>query len=225
MRSLTAEKSEAIRLRLKGLSYDEILKSVSVAKSTLSLWLKELPLTDSEKAVLKDRRDANISRGRARAGAVLQQRRIDREAALLEEAKREFEVFKSEPLFFVGLSLYWAEGAKRHNSFMFVNSDAAMIALMIEWITKFFGVSKSEIHARLYLHKPYAQENCELMWATSLGIPIANFRRTIYKPTGLLVKKRPNYMGCLRIELGPVAFLKKYLFWQKMLLVHFKNQR
>lgn len=52
-----ALKSEAVRLRVEErLSLPEILRKVPVAKSTLSLWLREYPLTEEEKG---SRRSAN----------------------------------------------------------------------------------------------------------------------------------------------------------------------
>lgn len=40
----TLEKLKAIKLRREGLSYREILRYVPVAKSTLSLWLRDVGL-------------------------------------------------------------------------------------------------------------------------------------------------------------------------------------
>ena len=56
MKELVHYKAKAVALRKKGLSYNDILKQVPVAKSSLSLWLKDLPLTKSEKKVLKKNR-------------------------------------------------------------------------------------------------------------------------------------------------------------------------
>jgi hypothetical protein len=98
-----------------------------------------------------------------------------------------------------------------------------MINLMLSWIEKFFGVGRNTIKVRLYIHKPYAHENCESWWSKEISVPLSNFQKTIYKPTGLLVKKRPGYKGCLRIELGTTFRLRKMQFWQQMLIEHYRN--
>jgi hypothetical protein len=224
MRLLVPEKEEAIRLRKKGLSYNEILKDVPVAKSTLSVWLQKMPLTDVEKAVLKRRKESNISIGRIRAASALHTLRIARDEILRETSQVEFEKYAKDPFFYVGLSLYWAEGTKRNSLFSFTNSDSDMTLVMLAWIDRFFGIPRKDVRARLYIHKPYAHENCEGQWSQAIGIPMSNFRKTVYKPTGLLVKKRPSYIGCLRIELGGVSYLRKYLFWQQMMLEDYKKQ-
>jgi len=224
MRPLVLQKAMVIRLRKAGYTYREILAKVPVSKSSVSLWLQEMPLTDAEKSILKHRRDDGISRGRIRAAAALHKLREERDSALLKDAREEYHKYRDDTLFHIGISLYWAEGSKRSNSFCFVNSDADMILLMLAWMNKFLGVRKEDVRARLYIHKPYANEDCESYWSKATGIPKQNFRRTIYKPTGLLVKKRPGYKGCFRIEAGGVVALRKYLFWQKMMLDDHRKQ-
>ncbi|MBL7045469.1 MAG: hypothetical protein ISR99_00320 [Parcubacteria group bacterium] len=224
MKTKVRERNAAVRLRKKGLSYNEILKEVAVSKSTLSSWLKDLPLTWSEKRYLRSRRDANISRGRIKAATANRARRLNREAELFKEAKTEFKRFVKDPLFQVGIALYWAEGAKRSDMFQFSNSDPQMVVLMLLWIKRFFGIEKDSVFARLYMHRPYAHENWEKYWARELSVPERNFRKTIYKPTGLLIKKRPNYKGCLRLELPKSTNLRrKTIMWSNLLVEHYKH--
>jgi len=52
MNAKVQEKEMAVKLRRDGYSYNDILGVVSVAKSTLSNWLKDLPLTENEKKML-----------------------------------------------------------------------------------------------------------------------------------------------------------------------------
>lgn len=224
MRALVKEKETTLLLRRRGYSYRDILKTVPVAKSTLSEWLKNLPLTRFEKTALKRRKNANISRGRIRAAAALSARRLEREHVTREEATREYREYVNEPLFKVGVALYWAEGTKRHGGFSFTNSDPDMLALMVAWIERFLRIPRVNLKTRLYIHKPYAHENHEQYWAKRLNIPARNFRKTIYKPTGLLIKKRPNYKGCLKLIVDKVSLRLKMLFWQNMLIEEYRKR-
>ena len=219
------EKARAIELRKKGYSYRDIMQEVAAGKSSLSLWLRGMPLTESEKHMLKDRTNSNISRGRIRAATSNHLRRLARNEQLWKVAKEEFESKKGDPFFGLGVALYWAEGSKRSSCFGFTNSDHEMMGMMIDWIELFLKVPRTRIRARLYLHKPYAHENCEDYWARMTGISIQNFRKTIFKPTGLLVKKRPDYKGCLRIELDKTEYLRKMTFWQRMLVGQYGRRR
>jgi hypothetical protein len=219
MRALVQEKSKAMELRKKGYSYREILARVPVAKSSLSLWLSDLPLTKDEKLVLKKRNDSNISKGRIRAASELRKRRLERESSWFNEAKVTFERYRNSPLFHTGVSLYWAEGAKRVSQWSFMNSDDEMLTVMIKWLRLYANIEPASLFFRLYIHKPYAHENCEDWWAKKISVNTKQFVKTIYKPTQLGVKKRPNYMGCVRIEVRKSkGLLCKMRFWQNMLV-------
>jgi hypothetical protein len=225
MKALVQEKAKAIALRKKGYTYKEILCIVSVARSSLSLWLKDLPLTKSEKIALKDRKNASIERGRIKVAGILRTRRLDREKLQLVEAKAMFKKHIHEPFFHAGLALYWAEGGKRTNQWQFMNSDADMQNVMINWLVKYGEVNLRDLRFRLYIHKAYQSEACDLWWMKKLDVSPSQFLKTIIKPSGLGVKKRPNYRGCLRIEVrSSKALLNKMCFWQKMIVEYYQKQ-
>lgn len=211
-----------MRLEKRGYSYNDILKEVAVAKSTLSGWLKGLPLTKEEKNYLKKRVNKNISRGRIKAAAANRKNRLIREKQYVDEAREEFYRKKNNPLFLIGLSLYWAEGAKRSSSLQFMNSDPEMIKVFVNWLEQIEGLDRQNLYYRLFIHKPYAHENCEEFWADYLKVPVEKFKKTVYKPTGLLIKKRPDYKGCFRVSVPcGTKLLFKIKVWQNMLVSYY----
>lgn len=225
MRTLVQEKEKAILLRQKGYTYKEILAIVPVAKSSLSLWLKDLPLTKSEKIALKNRKSASISRGRIKVAGILHTRRLVREKAQWVEARDVFKKYSNEPFFHTGLALYWAEGGKRTDQWQFMNSDVDMQILMIKWLVTYAAIEKKDLRFRLYVHKAYQSEECDSWWAKKLLVRSSQFLKTIIKPSGLSIKKRPNYRGCLRIEVRTSkSLLNKMRFWQKMLVEFYQEQ-
>lgn len=224
MISKVREKGLVLKLRKKGLTYRQILKQVPVSKSSVSVWLKDSVLTESEMRVLKRRKDSGISRGRIRAAASLRAAREARDKQVFKEAKIEFDLHKKNPFFQLGIALYWAEGSKRSPAFVFMNSDREMIVLMIRWIREFLRSPEDEIKMRVYTHKSFAHEKHEKVWSGWLDIPLERFGKTIYKSQGLTVKKRPNYTGCIRIELGKVKYFRKISYWQQMLIEHYGKQ-
>ena len=224
MNSKVQEKEMVIALRKQGMTYKQILERVPVSKSSVSMWLKDSVLTEAEMRVLKRRKDSGISRGRIRAAASLRAARNTRDGATFAESRSEFEKFKSSPFFQVGIALYWAEGSKRTSSFAFINSDSEMVVFMIRWIRLYMGCEEDEIKMRVFTHKAFAHEKHEQVWSRITGIPTERFGKTIYKTQALMVKKRPNYVGCVRIELGKVKYLRKLAFWQQMLIEHYKKE-
>jgi len=217
MRSLVQEKEMAITLRKQGHTYKEILAVVPVAKSSLSLWLKDLPLTKAEKNLLKHRTDSNISRGRIKAATAIRLNHFARNQQLLINAKEDFEKYYNETLFHTGIALYWAEGAKRSEMFLFTNSDEVMIKVMLMWMEKYTKYNRHELGYRLYIHHPFMHENWEAWWQKYLGVDKGTFKKTILKPTNLGIKKRPNYKGCLRVEVPKSSeLLMKMKFWMNL---------
>ena len=216
MKKLVQDKALAISLRKKGLSYNEILLQVPVAKSSLSLWLKDLPLTRSEKQLLKTRTDSSISRGRIKAASELRKQRLDREQVWVGEAKDVFSKYAHEPLFHAGIAMYWAEGAKTSNRWMLINTDADVIVMMIKWLKKYCQVDSRDVHYRLFIHRPYADGRCEAWWQSKLEVSVEQFLKTVYKDTVHKTKQKSGHQGCLRIE---VVKSKRLFFFMKV----FKN--
>jgi len=225
MKAKVREKEMVIALRRKGLTYREILEKIPIAKSSVSLWLKDSPLTNKEKEVLKKRKDNDMTRWRARAGASLTFAKEQRNKIIFKEAKEEFKKNILDPFFQLGISLYWAEGSKRSNCFGFTNSDLEMTKLMIRWVRKYLLISEEDMRMRVYTHKAFQHESHEQWWAKMTEIPAERFGKTVYKSqNGLIVKKRPNYKGCVRIELGKVLYLRKIQYWQQMLIEYYGKQ-
>ncbi|HEY4508656.1 MAG TPA: hypothetical protein VJC13_00010 [Candidatus Paceibacterota bacterium] len=224
MKTKVLEKEKAIELRKMGNSYKDILSQVFVSKSTISSWLKDLSITSEEKKLLKERIDTNISRGRIKSATAIRRNRLDREKKLFIQAKSEFEVFKNDPMFFVGVGLYWAEGSKRSSTFHFMNSDPEMVVFMISWCRKFLLKEVNNISLRLYTHRLFESENLEEYWSKTTGISLSKFKKTVYKPSGLGYKKRPMYKGCMRIEISKgMHLLRKMQFWQQLLVGEFRK--
>jgi len=225
MKALVQEKEQAFLLRKKGFSYKEIMAQIPVAKSSLSLWFKDLPLSKEDKKLLSKRINENISRGRIRAAASIRKINLEKQKIAFASAKEEFERYKDQTLFHTGIALYWAEGSKRSKVFQFMNSDAEMVRMMLIWLETYAGYSRSDLGYRLYIHKPYAHESCEEWWAQKLQVQLSNFKKTIFKPSGLGVKDRPNYKGCLRIEVPRSSTtFRKMQFWQNLLIEHHQKQ-
>lgn len=225
MKSLVQEKAQAIRLRQKGYTYKEILAVVPVAKSSLSMWLKGLPLTREEKSALKLRTNGQINRGRIKVAGIMRSRRLVREKEQLQMAREIFVQHSQDPLFHSGVALYWAEGGKRTNQWQFMNSDHAMLRVMIVWLVKYTGTAECDIRFRLYVHKAYQTDDVISWWSNKLLIKQEQFLKTIVKPSGLGVKKRLNYRGCLRIEVrSSKSLLNQMRFWQKMIVEYYMKQ-
>jgi hypothetical protein len=219
MRLRLAEKHEAIGLRKKGNSYSEIMEKIpNISKSTLSGWLKNIELT----SVQKDRLLSKVKIGSEKSrllGSLKNKENAERRILMIQqEAERQYRALYRNPLFKIGLCLYWAEGAKKSRAFQFINSDPEMIKLMLRWLRQVLRVDCREIKIRLFIHEIYAHENCELFWSNISGISAESFYKTVYKPTIHQHKKNPNYKGCCRLDISKSEIYWKIVRWQKMMI-------
>jgi hypothetical protein len=221
MKARLEDKKKAIELRKKGLSYKEIQAQIDVSKGLLSLWLKFLPLTPEEEHFLSQRMIDRRHKGRLGTMLSNRNRRVAREIQAFEDAKNIFNKNSNDWIFLMGIALYWAEGSKRTGCFQFINSDPDMTLFMYRWIQKYLGIEKSLIRCRLFTHKIEGHENHGIFWARNLEVEPSFFKKTIFKPTALAVKKNPDYKGCLRLEVGGIYELRLMKAWQKLLIQYY----
>lgn len=195
MKALRDLKVQAIRLRKRGLSYNEIKRRVPVAKSTLSLWLKEIPLTEEQRQRLYTKNVLLLARG-----PNSQRERRKREVENIIQLARD-EVFlplPQETFRFMGAALYWAEGSKT-KKFEFTNSDPSFIIFMTRWVEKTFGISRKTLRARLNIYPQQNNTRLKKFWSELTGIPLENFGKTFVKPPNKGYKKNNLYYGTMKV--------------------------
>lgn len=197
MKHYPSLKQQAIILRKRGFSYNEIKKKIPVAKSTLSLWLKTIPLKAEHRKRLYTKQIALLSRGPQSQ----KERRAREITDLVERAKAEITLPLSADTYrLMGAALYWAEGSKQ-NGFEVTNSDPSFILFMVRWIEKMLNLRPTKLKARLNIYPQQNEKKIKQFWANLTGIPIANFGKSYVKPVSSGYKKNNLYYGTMRIEL------------------------
>lgn len=219
------EKNKAIELRKQGMTYSEITQIVPVSRGLLSYWFKDLEFSREEKEGIAKRLVDRRGKGMLKSAATNRQSRLNREIVAFEDAKKIFKEMQTDHRFLIGITLYWAEGAKRHNNFQFVNSDPDMVVFMYNWIQKYLKVDSDRIKCRLFIHRVPGYENIEMFWAGKLGVNPSLFHRTIYKPTKRIIKKNPDYKGCMCLYITDVYVFRLMRAWQKLLIQYYEATR
>jgi orotate phosphoribosyltransferase-like protein len=69
------DRANAIELRKSGLSYSQIKTKLNVSKSSLSLWLRDMPLSDKRLRQLRDHSQVRIEKTRETKRKKKEQRR------------------------------------------------------------------------------------------------------------------------------------------------------
>lgn len=181
------QREVAIKMRKAGESYSVIQKRISVSKSTLSLWLREIPLTESR---LRELRDFNVVRiEKTRQTKLLKKQ--NRRSLVLEKIKEDFKNNKN-PLFSEGFYLYWGEGTKTAEyTVALTSSDPSIIKCFIEWLI-LLGVKRSDMRVKLHIYSDQSKNKIVKFWSKNLELKPAQFYKTYIKES---VTERKTYQG------------------------------
>lgn len=214
-------KKKARALRQRGLSYNEIHKTVHVAKSTLSLWLKDIPLKPEHKARLYTKQILGMTRG----ASGQKERRAREVDAIIENAKKEISFPLSDDAYkLFGAALYWGEGNKTKD-FGITNADPRFIIFMVKWIDKVLNVKPTVLKPYLNIYPQQDERALKKFWSELTSIPLENFGKSYVKPASKGYKKNNLYYGTIHIYV-PKATDKKHMIygWCKAVLQNLENE-
>lgn len=210
-------KNKALQMRSKGSSFEEILKVIPVSKSTLGRWLRGVTLTTDQYVRIGGRKD-HRGLSRSRAADVLRFGRVTRETKHVKEADELFSKFQRDPLFLMGLVLYWNQGSKSGLSFQFTTSDDQLLFFMTRWVDWYLGYPSTRHGYRLYTYSHQKSMHHEKVWAGRLGVPVAAIRTTYLERKHLPKQLKDGYKGSVRLELGEIRAYQLTMRWQKRLI-------
>ncbi len=182
----TIDKQDAIDLRRKGFTYDEIQKHLKISKGTLSFWLRDIPFTLSTESYYKKRSLCFHN------SQVSHQRKIQRTSQIVSETKREILAVKLYELKLLGAIAYWTEGSKtQDNQVKFTNSDPKLIKFILRWLREICFVPENKLRVHLRIHGDLDREETERYWSKLTGIKLDKFHKTTFK-TSNSESKRHN---------------------------------
>jgi len=220
-------KREAIELRRLGLSYSEVLKQVPVSKSTLSLWLRSVGLSRSQRQRLTEKKLEAMKKGWEK----MRQKRIERSRIIRERAEKEAHILLKNPLWLSGVLLYWAEGSKEKDwrpseKVSLSNMDVNVHRLFLKWL-RLVGIRREDIYCELYIHKTGDIKSAQSFWARELGFSPGGIR--VYLKRHSIGPSRKNigreYHGTLRILVRrSTDFNRKIAGWIKGVVAYFCNK-
>jgi len=184
------ERKEAINLRKQGWSYASIAKEIGVAKSTLSIWLSDLQLTDEQKRALGEKcRIASVCSGRKN------KKRWDK---LKQEVREVYVPPFDDPEFMLGLGLYWGEGDKG-NQVGLANSDINIIKHFMLWCKKYLEVEN--FSAMVHHYTPDRDNEIKIWWSKNLKLSLDQFYQSNFSVSLKSQKKRNTLkFGTIKIR-------------------------
>lgn len=197
------EKELAVHLRKQGFSYSEILMKVPVSQASLSLWLRDVTLSQPQ----IDHLLLKKINGQSKGAKVRKDTRIKQEKLIVEKAKRDIRSLSRRELFLLGVMAYWCEGSKQkpHNvsqCVVFANSDPFLVKLFIKWLKEVCYIKETEIQYRLYIHESGNEKAAIEYWSNELSVAGSNFSKTVFKKHKILTNRKNigrEYHGLVKV--------------------------
>jgi hypothetical protein len=183
------EREQARRLRAAGLPLADIAARLGVSKSSVSLWVRDVPVDPRPRS----------TRGRSRAPNALQRRTQAEIAHLLDEGRDRVGRLSEREFLVAGIALYAGEGSKRDGEVRFVNSDPRMVAFFCSWLRRFFAIDESRLRVRLYLHEGLDLTAATAHWSEVTGIPESQFRKPYRAVADPSIRLSKHVHGCVSI--------------------------
>jgi hypothetical protein len=184
-RGKIVEQNLARDLRAEGRTLMEIAVELGVAKSSVSLWVRDVEFEP------RPRR-----RGQRRGPNVLARRRQEEIERLRREGVMRIGQLSERDFLVAGVALYAGEGSKTDGEVKFANSDPRMILFFCVWLRRFFHVDESRLRIWLYLHQGLDLEAAVEYWSDLTKIPAAQFGKPYRAVPDPSIRRSKHPRGC-----------------------------
>ena len=173
---------------------------VRVSVSSVSLWVRDIALSEAQIAALVARNPALNGRLAGATARSAQERTRRRE---YQEQGRAL-ARRGDVRHAVGCMLYWAEGSKSRNSVEFVNSDPEMVRYFVEFLRRQYELPNQafRIACNLFADHIERQREIEQFWLDAMSLPQTCLRKsTVNVYSKYSQKKRQNKLpyGTVRV--------------------------
>ncbi len=197
-------RASARDLRAQGLDHDEIAAALGVAKSSVSLWVRDLPRTPRFSTAEGRRRTAD---GTRRYWVAERSAREAQRAAARAAAAAQIGELTERELLIAGAITYWCEGAKSKpyrlsEEVNFINSDPSLILLFLRFL-EMSGITGDRLRYRVHIHEDADVEAATCYWANLAKAEASQFHRPNLKRGNPHTSRKnigTEYRGCLQVR-------------------------
>lgn len=216
------EKEKAIMLRKKGGSIREISKELGVAKSSVSLWVRNISLSiEAQKIIQKKYTNGQLKAQIARRSQTTE--KLKSASQFAQNVLGKFSPNNSVNQVICAM-LYWCEGTKSINDyeFAFTNSDPDLVCVFLKLFRLSFPIEEQKFRVCVHLHD-YHDVNTQLQfWSKVTKIPLSQFIKPYRKPhTGK--QQKEGYQGCVQISYHDVRVARELQAITKAYVVKYKG--
>jgi hypothetical protein len=206
--------ARARQLRADGRTYAEIASELGVSKSSVSLWVRDMPRpAGSSCGPTPSSRSESL---KAYWAKVRSARKVRKHVAC-GRAAAEIGTLSERDVLISGAIAYWCEGAKSKphrpdDRVSFINSDPGLIRFFLRFLSV-AGVTSDRLICRVYIHESADVPAADRFWQDVTGLGADQFRTPVLKrhnPKTVRKNVGANYHGGLKIDVRQSADL----YWQ-----------
>lgn len=206
---------QAIRLRERGFTLQEIAKVCDVSKSTVSKWLAG----NAASVEVTKQNKRRAGQANAKRLRLINKARSTERAARYRELERsavtEFKHYKTDPLFIAGLMLYVGHGDMTDERVIrFSGTDITSHQILLRFLTEYVGVERAQVRMQLVLYPTHEEAVCMKKWSKALKLPYAQFHRTQIISNA---RKQPLHFGVGNTIIGSTGLKRKLVTWINLL--------
>lgn len=174
---------QAIKMRKGGNSVKQIAQMLGIAKSSASLWVRDVILTVEQLEKLRKREISGREKGRLIGALRQKQARLERMREACEVGILEFSNLTERELFITGLAIYAGEGNKKTRAVRVCNSDPNIISFMVFWLKKFFRLTNDRLRCFVGINEIHREREdvVKKYWSNITGLPLSVFQKTSFK--------------------------------------------
>ena len=175
----TLQKEQAISLRKSGLSMKKIAAQLGVSLASVSLWVRDVPLSAEQVITLKNKASTGM---KLRETARLRQESFKKEGYERASVDAGFRVF---------CGLYWGEGSKTNNFVGVTNADPKMINAVWKWLVKEGFADRASFALCYHAENGYSESDIKDWWISKVpGLQLSHMRKFSVKNTDNVKIKR-----------------------------------
>lgn len=207
------ERDKARLLRARGYSMNEIVRALNVAKSSVSLWVRDVKLTSHQLRRLSEK--GHTLEAIEKRRIVRLKNEYARRQVVFRAAANQIANISQRDLFFIGLGLYWGEGAKyTRGKVCFYNSDPRLVQMMMHFFKMTCQVSDDKIKGQVLLHPHLDASRAEKYWSKISGIPLSQFQKTSQQHNKASKGKKDTLpMGTFTIGIYDTSLFLRIMGW------------
>jgi predicted transcriptional regulator len=188
-RGKVEQQERARELRARNMTLQDIATELGVAKSSVSLWVRDVEFTPSKRRM-----------GPRRRPHPAHEAKLDQIAAMNAEGFERIGTLSDAAFLAAGVALYAGEGSKTQGAVRFANTDTRMVAFFCQWFRRFFDVDESRLRARVYLHQGLDLDAAQSHWSSVTDTPLDQFRKPYRAVADPTIRRNKHEFGCAYVD-------------------------